>query len=328
MYYSVGETINEMRTLIKEAEEIKVLVENLNRKINTLRQTTFIGEVVKFNGVRQDKDVLENSLIELDSIIKTQAQLDKLDILYEKENEQYLVGDLLIANRIIKVLNIPRISTKRVIDINGYREFDTGAEFVIVDIKGSEYILKPSNNHVLLIATESQVKTFFDKSPTGPLNNVYKVEFSLNGVHPKFIRDLREIKLYVEKARERVMNSFYYATNYKYNTNLLDVSYDETFGTMGTMYIETNADFLDDVNKLQDVILRFDDKFAVGFSRKQGSVESFKYNGKISYFTKEPGKYGEHFFPKDVFISKQRERIFTILDVKHIVQRQENESEE
>ena len=94
MYYSVEETINEMRALIKEAEEIKVLVENLNRKINTLQQTTFIGEVVKFNGVRQDKDVLEYSLIELDSIIKTQAQLDKLDILYEKENEHWM--DLLL----------------------------------------------------------------------------------------------------------------------------------------------------------------------------------------------------------------------------------------
>lgn len=328
MYYSVEETINEMRALIKEAEEIKVLVENLNRKINTLRQTTFIGEVVNFSDLRRDKDVLENSLLELDSIIKTQAQLEKLDILYKKENEQYLVGDLLIANQIIKVLNIYRISPKRVVDVNGYRRFDTGEKLVIIDIKGGEYTLKSSNNDALLVATESQVKTFFDKSPTGPLNNVYKVEFSLNGIHPNFIGDLKEIKLYVEKARERVANSFYYAMNYKYNINLLDVSYDETFGTMGTMYIETNADFLDDVNKLQDVILRFDNKFAVGFSRKQGTVESFKYNRKISYFTKESGTYGDHFFPKDVFIGKQRERIFTILDAKQIVQRQETESEE
>ena len=124
MYYSVEETINEMRALIMEAEEIKVLVENLNRKINTLRQTTFIGEVVNFSDLRRDKDVLENSLLEFDSIIKTQAQLEKLDILYKKENEQYLVGDLLIANQIIKVLNIPRISPKRVVDVNGYRRFD------------------------------------------------------------------------------------------------------------------------------------------------------------------------------------------------------------
>ena len=302
--------------LIAELKEINEKIESIKEKMVYIKEDTIVGEMVNFpskdldNYFRSIHRQIESIIDVEDDVIRTKkANQDSMELDFE-------IGEVLISTNEIRVKTSGDQRYNRILDVNGGYYSGSGEEFVIYDFIGNDYILKglTGRSESIFLVSKHLIGVFFKKSTLPKRELIRKIEFTLNGIKREYFDHLDEVRLFEQGARERTDNSWYFGSNYEKRIISVKKSYDEIFGFSVTVYFEGSKDL-----DLKDIIFYFSNCFAVGFSRCKHEKDIYKYNGKISYFTKEPGGDGKHYFPKDVFEGTLKTRIVNIIGQTKLV---------
>lgn len=316
--YSKQEVADKMLNVIKECKDVLPKLKELNDIVFDLRNNSIIGDLIPFGLTRKEEDVFKNSIKRINQIIELEDVIKQMQSDHIKE---YKIGQIVISNTIIKT-NTSNYNLK-VID-NDIRtpNYNENSEFIILDINGTNYTLcNRYSSHVyeasILIVTKEQLDTLFRKESEEICTDKswFKIEFMLNGIHEKFAKDLSEIRIYANKARERSGNYWDYVFSLSGETNRINVESNEVFGFIGKAYFEGDLQ-----DNYLDIVFDFKNNFLTGFSQRKNEKNIYKYNGKISKYFKDGDTT---YFPKDVFSKTVKGRIVNIVKAEQIIKKTE-----
>jgi len=308
MYYPKEEALTKLMELIEATKELLPQVQVINSELMDLRTDTVVGDLIPFHRAKLELGVLDSALNDMQHLINVESIVKTLQ---NDKDVDYKIGDTVEA--LMSIRTKSRKLHGKDIDVTGFGDFSAGADFQILDIDGANFTLYPykTASEYLVYATRDQMNSFFKKSDEEVKTNWVKVEFALNAPHLNYTKDLEQIRLYETPAKERTKHTWDYAFNYSHQTQLFNVIADEAFGIMGSAYFKGIVK-----PNYNDIMFKFGEKFMVGFTQSKNEEELYKYNGKISFFTKESGKNGQHYFPKDVLIDSQKGRVTSIMEIK------------
>lgn len=321
---SKTEALDKLLAIIDKSQALLPQILELNQEIKDLRQYTAVGDLITFSRGNRDANVLNSTMIEFDSLFDLKPRIREIKDVINAEEVGYAVGDIVTGTN-FRTLTIDNIGHK--VDVSGrmFGVYGESVPFIILDINGTDYTLVEDtySKTELLFATKEQLKIYFVKENKKEKQNWMKIEFTINGVDNNYINKLKSIKLYTDPAREKTDKNMHYAWNNRHSTRLINYIVDEDFGVMGTAYIAGTLQ-----SNYVDILFEFgQQKFTVGFSQTKELKEMYKYNGRISGFTKDKQSAGgTTYFPKDVFIGSTKQRIASITEITQIIEKESKET--
>ncbi|MNJ90625.1 hypothetical protein D3C87_82590 [compost metagenome] len=316
-----------MLILLDQMEEIKGNLEIIDEKLTNLRTYTEVGDLVtlpqaphlstgrSFNHAIKELTEIVGIRSNVEEILKSLEIQKGLDVEYE-------VGCILKSKFQIRAKAKGPMNYE--IDVNSQSQYySKETEFVVIDnIDGRNFVLTHKGyNDSLIFANKSQLDALMEKTDRIIPQSVTKIEFAINGPDPiKYKDKLTKFKFYVNPCSDRNKSDYRYDRFYNNESALMNVTYDEAFGIMGTAYVLNSK-----VMSYESIVTIWSDldtgtnsnggyrrsKYdanKIGFHKK--SNESYEYNSNISYFV--PNNY-----PKDVFTSRgSKDKTLTILAFK------------
>ncbi|AEO93834.1 gp589 [Bacillus phage G] len=304
------ESFDKLLSLIDEATNMLDRLKTINETLEEMQGNSEVGRRVPFG---MNYTMLFDAIDNLEDFLRIKGQVEKA-----KEDfsliDTFEIGDIAKAKVDIRIGGRQEMHYSNArLDVTGYVRYSKDKTFSIIDFDGVDYVLEDFTNNYLLFVDKGLMNTFFNKTEEKETRSFLRVDFLFTGIKKKYLKNLSSIRLFSEKARERTNNSWEFGQNYDDQTPLVKLTIDETFGNMCSVYFNEKL-----AQNYTDFILYFNDIFAVGFSQSKSNKDIYKYNGKISFYTKEKGKYGVHYFPKDVLYGTTSDRILTLLEVKQL----------
>lgn len=305
--------LDELLEIIEESKGLLATSNDLSERLEYLRNHTSIKEIVSFNS--HHNYFFESIIDNLEHLVRLKSQVEDLKEVPDTSNENYEVGDVLTASVDIRFSREGKKAKK--LDTNGnmYDRIFSETDIVIMDFIGSTYtIFSLSHSHYgLIYATKTQLQMLFKHTNKKHDVGYHKVSFNINGIGEEYFEKLDDIYLY-EKTPLYDMNEFYMYKLQAVKSQFFDFTYDEAFGTMVVAY------FMGDLKtNYPEISFFFASKFAVMFSQDGEDKDMYKYNSKKSKFSKESGKDGKHYFPKDVFNTKgTKGRVLNVLEITNM----------
>lgn len=302
-----------MLELIDELEEKRKWFEEVKEQLLHLKNNTDLGKFVNFP-YRNDSNYLSGIFKDLDRIIDIKDTVLKAKNISDKDIE-FEIGDLLTSTEEIRLASD---GFKRYLETDGSHYYGFNESFLIFDIIGSDYVLKSTINFngPLFYVNNSLIKMYFEKKDKTYNYPISKLEFIISGIDAQYVSYLNEAKFFEKTARERTGNNWNFGENYNDASKTMSAYYDEAFGLMVNVYISDGT-----VKDYKEIIFVFGEKFAVGYTKsdKKDEEDIYRYNAKISYFTKDSGKDGAHYFPKDVFNDTPKNRFISLIDKAQVL---------
>lgn len=298
--------LNELKELIARCKEVLPEIKQINDGLMKIRMETRIDEYINFNSRIADIGLLNYAIKEIQDTIDLEEQITNIENV--KTNE-YSIGEYIKMSQPVRTRKIS-IATFE-ISPKGTSFFDVGNTFLIIDSDGYNYKILSTKSDIIVLINQEQLDLFFKKTDMMCDEALNKVELTFNGVYDIFMKDrLDLVRFFIDPAREKEKRNSIFGYNYTHRTSIIHLNIDEVFGTFLTIYFKGEIP----KDQYKSIIVDFGDKFIVGFSQSKHNPNLYKYDGKISHFTKEEGKHGTHYFPKDVFDTTQKDRIITLIE--------------
>lgn len=330
----------DMLLLIDELESKKEELKIIEEKMANLRKYTAVGDLVVFPnspGPSSGK-VFREVTIEIENIIGIRSNVEKIleNIKLQEDSEiEYEIGCVVKARFVTRAKRKGN-SINYELDVNGTGDYySEGEKFIVIDnLDGRNYVLiqnSYSSNPSLIFANKSQLDTLMEKIDIKMSRSVTRIEFTINGPDAtKYADTLTKFRFYKAPCPDREKSDYYFDGSYCNETRYMNVTYDEVFGIMGTVYVlGAKTDKFESIVTVWsdlDTGMNSNGKFRkskfdankIGFHRK--TDELYEYSSSISYFV--PNNY-----PKDVFTSsRSKDKTINILSSTLTYEGEKNEN--
>lgn len=312
---------DEFLELIEISKEIYAKTKETNDKFQNLKDAN-----PHLNGlipIRMDtnRQILDSALANLVRVIDLENMIRDLNAQKKKGRVDFEIGDVIVSK-----YDFSKRGFSYYTEDNNVYAYKTGSPFIVIDKKGSNFVIVPfddrnSTRNQILIVDREKICLTFSKSNQQEVNqNWIKVEFTLNGIKEMYIRDfLTQIRLYNEDIRGKYGKYWDFMRGQTHSTRNFLLQEDEVFGTICTAYFKDAKKY----SNYRDILFEFNDKFVVDFKQSKQQKDMYKYNSKSSAFSKDEGKYGTHYFPKDVFKGNIKERVVGLINIQQIIEVEE-----
>lgn len=316
----------ELKDYLDRLENIQSELKEIHDNINHMKNFSNLGDVIIFPSKHES---LMNSIKSIEGYLYLREQIKYIEN-KDKKDIKFNIGDALILDRDMMIAGKAGQHGTYEFAQFGINLRKHSHDYAILDIVDNYFVIATSaNNHCLIYLDENQLQTCFIKKENIQANSYFKVEFILNGLKEDFIKYIKSIRLFDYKIE--CNEGDIYAGNDDqptYRSKFLSIKYDELFGITGTAYFPGDlSNCIGNLSKhIEDIVIDFPSRFKFGLSRKK-TEDIFKYNGKISAYTKEPnqrrskfnvGLKGDSFFPKDVYNEKAKSRTLNFLEVTQL----------